>query len=281
MHLPRRALAASALALASLTAATGCTYTNAQQTAASYAPGAAAAVSLGTVHVAGLFVATGGEGPASLVARIVNSGDDAVSVKIAGTGDASSLSGTFQVQPATTYDVGPAGEQTVTASSFSTPPGQVITMEVTAAGDTQQLAVPVLDGTLEQYAQYVPTATPTTTPHAAGHQLELADEQPVGLRVGLGVGLAHAVARALGQRREHPERRARRCHPRPARPTRPRARRPRTAEPSTGSPAPRPAGPGAPGAVRRPGPRPCSPGRARSRGSAGPTGPPRPWRAAA
>lgn len=164
MHLPRRALAASALALASLTAATGCTYTNAQQTAASYAPGAAAAVSLGTVHVAGLFVATGGEGPASLVARIVNSGDDAVSVKIAGTGDASSLSGTFQVQPATTYDVGPAGEQTVTASSFSTPPGQVVTMEVTAAGDTQQLAVPVLDGTLEQYAQYVPTATPTTTP---------------------------------------------------------------------------------------------------------------------
>ncbi|TXR56195.1 hypothetical protein [Quadrisphaera setariae] len=165
MHLPRRALAASALALASLTAATGCTYTNAQQTAASYAPGAAAAVSLGTVHVAGLFVATSGEGaPASLVARIVNSGNDPVSVRIAGTGESSSLSGTFQVQPATTYDVGPAGEQTVTASSFSTPPGQVVTMEVTADGDTQQLAVPVLDGTLEQYAQYVPTATPTTTP---------------------------------------------------------------------------------------------------------------------
>lgn len=164
MHLTRRALAASALALASLTAATGCTYTNAQQTAASYAPGAAAAVSLGTVHVAGLFVATDGEGPASLVARIVNSGDDPVSVQIAGTGDSSSLSGTFDVEPATTYEVGPAGEQTVTASSFSTPPGQVVTMRVTAGSDSQELAVPVLDGTLEQYAQYVPTPTPTSSP---------------------------------------------------------------------------------------------------------------------
>jgi hypothetical protein len=164
VHLTRRALAASALALASLTAATGCTYTNAQQTAASYAPGAAAAVSLGTVHVAGLFVATDGEGPASLVARIVNSGDDPVSVQIAGTGDSSSLSGTFEVEPATTYEVGPAGEQTVTASSFSTPPGQVVTMTVTAGSDSADLAVPVLDGTLEQYAQYVPTPTPTSSP---------------------------------------------------------------------------------------------------------------------
>ncbi|MBC3760524.1 hypothetical protein ACUN7V_03950 [Quadrisphaera oryzae] len=164
MHLPRRALAASALALASLTAATGCTYTNAQQTAQSYAPGAAAAVSLGTVHVAGLFVAADGEGPASLVARIVNSGSDAVSVQIAGTGDASALSGTFEVQPASTYDVGPAGERTVTTSSLATPPGQVVTMKVTAGSDSADLAVPVLDGTLEQYAQYVPTPTPTSSP---------------------------------------------------------------------------------------------------------------------
>ncbi|TNM59299.1 hypothetical protein FHN55_21435 [Streptomyces sp. NP160] len=164
MHLTRRALAASALALASLTAATGCTYTNAQQTAESYAPGAAAAVTLGTVHVAGLFVATDDEGLASLVARIVNSGDDAVDVQIDGTGDASSLSGTFAVQPATTYDVGPAGEQQVQSSSFGTPAGQVVTMRVSAGGDTQELAVPVLDGTLEQYAQYVPTPTPTSSP---------------------------------------------------------------------------------------------------------------------
>lgn len=164
MPLTRRALAASALALASLTAATGCTYTNAQSTAASYAPGATAAVSLGTVHVAGLFVATDGEGAAALVARIVNSGDDAVDVEIAGTEDASTLSGTFQVEPATTFDVGPAGEQQVRSTAFDVPPGQVVTMTVSAGGETSDLAVPVLDGTLEQYAQYVPTPTPTSSP---------------------------------------------------------------------------------------------------------------------
>ncbi|MGQ7295174.1 hypothetical protein [Quadrisphaera sp. KR29] len=164
MHLTRRALAASALALASLTAATGCTATNRQQTLDTYAPGAVASTSLGTVHVGGLFVAADGEGAAALVARIVNQGDDPVSVEISDQDGGSGLQGTFDVEPGTTYDVGPGGDDSVTASSFDQPPGQVITMRVSAGGQDRDLAVPVLDGTLEQFAQYVPTPTPTASP---------------------------------------------------------------------------------------------------------------------
>ncbi|PWJ51744.1 hypothetical protein SAMN06264364_12022 [Quadrisphaera granulorum] len=178
MHLPRRALAASALALASLTTATGCTATNAQQTAEVYNPGAAAAATLGTVHVAGLFVATDGEGPASLVARIVNSGTEAVSVAIADASGSTGLTGTFTVDPASTYDVGPSGDDSVTVPSLDALPGQVVTMKVTAGSESTELAVPVLDGTLEQYAQYVPTATPTQTVAPSPTQEPSASQSP-------------------------------------------------------------------------------------------------------
>lgn len=165
MHLTRRALAVSAMALTALATATGCTATNAQQTAEPYSPGAAAATTVGAVHVAGLFVATDGDGPAALVARIVNSGDDAASVEIADEGD-SGLRGSFTVEPSTTLDVGPGGEQ-VRVPDLAATPGQVLQMSISTGGSSTTLAVPVLDGTLEPYAAYVPTATPTASPTAS------------------------------------------------------------------------------------------------------------------
>lgn len=161
MHLTRRALAVSAMALAALATASGCTATNAQQTAEPYSPGAAAATTVGAVHVAGLFVATDGEGPAALVARIVNSGDDAASVEIADEGG-SGLRGSFTVDPSATLEVGPGGEQ-VRVPDLEATPGQVLQMSISTGGSSTTLAVPVLDGTLEPYAAYVPTATPTPT----------------------------------------------------------------------------------------------------------------------
>lgn len=165
MHLTRRALAVSAMALAALATASGCTATNAQQTAEPYSPGAAAATTVGAVHVAGLFVATDGEGPAALVARIVNSGDDAASVEIADEGG-SGLRGSFTVDPSATLEVGPGGEQ-VRVPDLEATPGQVLQMSISTGGSSTTLAVPVLDGTLEPYAAYVPTATPTASPTAS------------------------------------------------------------------------------------------------------------------
>lgn len=165
MHLTRRALAVSAMALAALATASGCTATNAQQTAEPYSPGAAAATTVGSVHVAGLFVATAGDGPAALVARIVNSGNGPASVEISDQGG-SGLSGSFTVDPSATLEVGPGGQQ-VRVEDLDATPGQVLQMTVDADGSSTTLAVPVLDGTLEQYAQYVPTATPTSSPTAA------------------------------------------------------------------------------------------------------------------
>ncbi len=163
MHLPRRVLAASALAAAALTTATGCTATNPQQTAEPYSPGAAAATTLGTVHVAGLFVASAGEGPAALVARIVNTGTDAATVEISDQGS-SGLSGSFDVDPASTLDVGPTGEDGPEVDSLDSPPGTVLEMTIATGGRSTTVAVPVLDGTLEQYAPYVPTAAPSSSP---------------------------------------------------------------------------------------------------------------------
>jgi len=165
VHLTRRALAVSAMALSALATASGCTATNAQQTAEPYSPGAAAATTVGAVHVAGLFVATDGEGPAALVARIVNSGDGAASVEIADEGG-SGLRGSFTVEPATTLEVGPGGEQ-VRVPDLEATPGQVLQMSVSTGDSSTTLAVPVLDGTLEPYAAYVPTATPTASPTAS------------------------------------------------------------------------------------------------------------------
>jgi len=159
----RRALAPSALAVASLALVAGCSATNPYTTLEGYQPADTEVVNLGPVQVASLAVFTEAEGePGALVARIVNSSPDEMSVTI--TAEApSSLDETFTVAGQTTLAVGPDEETTVTIPSVSERPGKTIPMTVTNGDTTEEVTVPVLTDNFPEYATLVPTPTPPPT----------------------------------------------------------------------------------------------------------------------
>ena len=163
----RRALAPSALAVASLALVAGCSATNPYTTLEGYQPGDTEVVNLGPVQVASLAVFTEAEGePGALVARIVNSAPDEQSVTI--TSEApSSVDETFTVQGETTLAVGPDEDTSTTIASVAERPGETITMTVTTGDRSSEVTVPVLTGNFQEYATLVPTATPTPTAPSA------------------------------------------------------------------------------------------------------------------
>ena len=162
----QRALRAAALAAAALVLS-GCTYLNAQTTQEPYVPTDGQAVSLGDVRVAQLLVVSEEEGqPGRVVARIVNATPDEQRVTISGEG----LDETVTVPPQETVAVGEPGDPEavdVVIDAVSGRPGQLVTLTLARegeGGETVEVGVPVLDGSLEQYAPYLPSAEPTTTP---------------------------------------------------------------------------------------------------------------------
>lgn len=159
-HRPR-ALVALALAAASVTA--GCSVTNPQTTQLQYAPGDGVEARLGQdVTVASvLFVAAGEDSPGTLIARVVNDGTEPVTVQI--TGDDVDVS--VDVAPGETYEIGPEGDEEVVVDPIGAVPGTTIPLTVALEGTdaSEQIRPTVLDGTLEEYADLVPTSSPTTS----------------------------------------------------------------------------------------------------------------------
>lgn len=156
---PRRIAAASLIAF-SLAGATGCASINEQATVKQYNPsdGVRASVKQGqsTVDFRNLMVVTNGKGKEGRVlGRIVNSGDSPATVTITVDGKQAGEQikvGTGQKN----YADLASDAQKAMVQSVSKAPGQSIHATVTANGQTQDVDIPVLDGSLEQYRQYLP-----------------------------------------------------------------------------------------------------------------------------
>lgn len=164
LHLRLSATVAVALVGAALA---GCSATNPITTQEPYAASDGVRVTLGDLTAENLLVLTSGAGePASLQGALSSDAAEAVEVTFAledgtevgavevGAGDGVLLGGTD-------------GEQLLFTSADV--PGATTDVTITtAAGGSETIAVPVLDGTLPEYADLVPTAlpTPTTSPSA-------------------------------------------------------------------------------------------------------------------
>ena len=162
----QRAVRAAAVLAASLVLS-GCTYLNPQTTQDPYVPTDGQAVSLGEVRVASLLIVSEAEGePGRLVARVVNGTAEEQRVTITGEG----LDESVTVPPQATVAIGEPGDPDaldVVIDAVSERPGQLVELTIVRegeGGETLEVGVPVLDGSLEQYAPYLPTAEPTTTP---------------------------------------------------------------------------------------------------------------------
>ena len=181
-HRPRRSLrvpatrraraAVAATGLAAALVLAGCSATNPIQTQDRYDASDGVSVQLGDVRAQNLLVLSAGEGePGVLLGAISNDGRDGVTVTVT-FGAPGQGADAAPSADATTIDVpargtvlldGGAGEQDTRADVrvAETPvrPGGValVGIEVDTAG-SQTVRVPVLDGTLPDYATLVPTS---------------------------------------------------------------------------------------------------------------------------
>lgn len=153
----RAALRVAAAALLPLLAVGGCTFVNPQITTKDYQPADGLDVELDDgIIVTQLLVVTREEGdPGSVVARVINETSDPQRVSFTAEG----LDETLTVPSGEVLALGGVaeGSEQVIIDSVAEAPGLELEMEVALEGGvTQQLLVPVLDGTLEEYRPYLP-----------------------------------------------------------------------------------------------------------------------------
>lgn len=172
------------LALAGVTAAAlvlaGCSATNPITTQDEYAASDGVRVTVGEIRGDNLLVLSDGDGgPGVLHGGIANDGSEDERVTL-----------TFEGSEPTTVDV-PAGgvvlldgtdedgRVDVRLAAVDTIPGGVVTLTFgTDTWGASTIDVPVLDGTLPEYAGLVPTATPTPTPTPTPTATETAAAEP-------------------------------------------------------------------------------------------------------
>jgi hypothetical protein len=160
-RLPRPA-ALVTLALVVGTSA-GCSVTNPQTTQLQYTPsdGAQALLSADVLVTSVLIAAADREGPGNLIARVVNDGLEPATVRITGGGEAD-VDHTVTVPPRSTRGLGPEADEAVPLETVGAIPGALVPMTVAlVGGESMDIEVPVLDATLEEYAELVPTPART------------------------------------------------------------------------------------------------------------------------
>jgi hypothetical protein len=117
-------------------------------------------VTVGDVKGINLMLISGAKGdPGRLLGAFSNGGDDGTTVTVApqGTDPAS-----IDVDSSSTVYLGTEDNQKdVVFPSTGAAPGAVLPVTITVDGTSSTVSVPVLDGTLPDYATLVPTASPT------------------------------------------------------------------------------------------------------------------------
>ena len=142
------------VALASAVALSACAPT---QTNKPYQPSDGVDVVVGDVKGINLLVLSGAQGdPGRLLGSFYNGGSEAATVTVA-SGSASPS--TVSVDPSSTAQLGTEGSDDIVFDSTEAAPGAVMPVKITVGDATETVSVPVLDGTLPEYATLVPTAS--------------------------------------------------------------------------------------------------------------------------
>ncbi|MCU1408439.1 MAG: hypothetical protein JWM23_519 [Microbacteriaceae bacterium] len=116
---------------------------------------------VGDVAVRNALLISDNAGAANFIATLVNQGDKAQSVKVQYESGGDKVTRSINVQANSTANLG-ADSPAVTFQEIDSKPGSLMPVFVQYGETTGvELLVPVLDGTLPQYATLVPTPEPT------------------------------------------------------------------------------------------------------------------------
>lgn len=152
----RVAVVGAALAVAAGLA--GCSATNPMTTQNNYDASDGVSVELGDVTVRNLLVLTSAEGaPGTVLGAVSNGGGDSTRVSFTVAGEQAGRP--VPVDANGTVVLGPESDATVDLDAVPAAPGGLLELEISSdLGGTSTVQVPVLDGTLPEYADLVPDA---------------------------------------------------------------------------------------------------------------------------
>ncbi len=161
-----RARIATTIALAAALAAAlaGCTYVTPQASLEPYEPSDGVSASVGDVDVRNAMIISEDGISGNLVFHAVNSGSEDVELTVQYEVAGTKTDITIDVPADSTTDVGYGDDGQVFLNGILEKPGGLLALYF-QYGDNigQQVEVPVLDGSLTEYADLVPTPTPAPT----------------------------------------------------------------------------------------------------------------------
>ncbi|MER1996775.1 MAG: hypothetical protein ABTA24_09810 [Arthrobacter sp.] len=166
----RNAAAAGVIAL-SLLGATGCSAVNDQATTMEYSPSDGIVQDLGDLQLRNVLVVSEGDGePGRLMGTVVNDGSDPINFELSIGG--SNLTWNLPAGGKVVFDDAPQSE--VLIQTVSVVPGTGIRAEAKDGSETAELNVPVVDGQVPYYEDYLPTPepTPASSDEASGEATE-------------------------------------------------------------------------------------------------------------
>lgn len=173
----KRVAVLAALGLGLLTV-TGCGYINAQQTTNVYSPSDGVRADIGSLQLRNMLVvsadpkpatsasadAASGGGPGRLVGTVFNPTDQDMTLTLK---DASSSTARIDVPKKGEVQLDKPGNN-VLLSHAGGIPGALATISFTAGSTTQDVQVPIVDGTLSEYRQYIPSPSGSASASPSG-----------------------------------------------------------------------------------------------------------------
>lgn len=153
-----------------LLSVTGCGYINPQATSAQYSASDGTQANIGPLQLRNMMIISAGEDkPGRVIGAVYNSSSEDVKLTIAGSGGSQTQIPVKQNSYALLND----STDAAILSSTGGAPGSLVEVSISEDGTNQnaKFKVPVLDGTIPDYKQFLPagseptgSATPTSTP---------------------------------------------------------------------------------------------------------------------
>ncbi len=146
-------------------AVSGCSYINPQSTGQIYSASDGVRSDMGSLELRNILIVSSGENkPGRIIGAVFNTSDSDIQLTISGpTGSQTEIA----VKAHGDYYLNEKSDASI-LSTVSAAPGALELLRLEQTGGTgpqsAELNVPVLDGTLKEYQQYIPTPSPEPTP---------------------------------------------------------------------------------------------------------------------
>ncbi len=158
------AMASAAVAIG-LLSVTGCAYINPQQTNQQYSPSDGVREDLGSLQLRNmLIISTDANKPGRVIGAVFNTSSSDATLTLSGAGGSQA---TIPVKAKSETYLNETTDAVILSTSGGNP-GSMASITITNGSDSRTVQFPVLDASLKEYQQYLPTASASPSPSASG-----------------------------------------------------------------------------------------------------------------